>query len=289
MTIQEATYFLLNKLRAIYPESEASQMTDWVMENITGSKKAERMVYKKAEITSNEELKLQQITGRLLQHEPMQYVLQEAWFCGMKLFVDKSVLIPRPETEELVEWVLKETQERPVESQNGQAISILDAGTGSGCIPLALKRNLRDADVWSCDISKAALQVAQRNADSFGAAINLIELNFLKQDEWAQLPSFDVIVSNPPYVPESDKDQMQPNVLNYEPHTALFVPNNDPMIFYRAIAEFAKEKLNSGGRIYVEIHESLGDTATHLFGEAGYKVELRKDLQGKQRMLKAIN
>jgi release factor glutamine methyltransferase len=282
MTMQEATYFLLNKLRTIYAESEASQMTDWVMEHLTGSKKAERMIYKNSAITNKEESDLNQFTERLMQHEPVQYVLNECWFCGLKLYVDKNVLIPRAETEELVEWVIANCK-FPIDE-----LSILDIGSGSGCIPIALKRKLRKADVWGCDISEAALQVATRNAETLGAAINFLLLDFLNKEERRRLPSFDIIISNPPYVPEKDREQMHPNVLNYEPHTALFVSDNDALIFYKAIAEFAVEHLNPGGAIYLEIHEELGDAVLSLFTSKGYKTELKKDMQGKDRMIKAF-
>lgn len=280
--MQEATYFLLNQLRTIYPEGEASQITDWVMESLTGSKKAERMLYKNAAITGKEELQLQQFAERLMQHEPVQYVLQEAWFCGLKFYVDKNVLIPRPETEELVEWVISNCK-FPVDK-----LSILDIGTGSGCIPISLKRKIRKADVSGCDISKEALLVANKNAETIGADVNFFLLDFLDKEKREQLPSYDTIISNPPYVPEKDKQQMQPNVLNHEPAIALFVPDNDALIFYKAIAEFGKDHLNPDGIIYTEIHEDLAEPVSALFNSSGYNTELKKDMQGKDRMLKAL-
>src|SRR5262249_29606038 len=144
-------------------------------------------------------------------------------------------------------------------------LKILDIGSGSGCIPIALKRKLRKAMVWSCDISETALAVAKRNAETLGVDVHFVQLDFLNNAKRSQLPVFDIIVSNPPYVPQKDKEQMNPNVLNYEPATALFVPDNDPLIFYKAIADFGKEHLSADGNIYVEIHESLGDAATQLF------------------------
>lgn len=158
MTTQEATYSLLNKLRGIYTDGEASQITDWVMEYITGSCKSERMMYKKAVITSAEEVQLQQFEERLLKHEPVQYVLNEAWFCGLRFYVNKHVLIPRPETEELVEWVISNCR-FPVNE-----LKVFDIGTGSGCIPVSLKRRLRKAEVWACDVSEASLDVAKKMA-----------------------------------------------------------------------------------------------------------------------------
>lgn len=281
MTVQEATYFLLNQLRTVYSDGEASQVTDWIMEHLTGSKKAERMLYKNAAITEKEENLLHQYTKRLLAHEPVQYVLNESWFCGLKFFVDKNVLIPRPETEELVEWIITNCR-FPVDE-----LKILDIGTGSGCIPIALKRRIRKAEVWSCDVSEAALSVAKKNAITLGTEVNFLSLDFLDKNTWSQLPVFDIIVSNPPYVPVKDKETMQPNVLNYEPHTALFVPDNDALIFYKVIAEFGKKHLSKEGTIYLEIHEELGEATSELFQAAGYKTELKKDMQGKDRMLKA--
>lgn len=279
--MQEATYYLLNKLRNIYPEGEASQITDWVLEHLTGSKKAERMIYKNVAITEQEEKQLREYTERLLKHEPVQYVLNESWFCGLKLYVDKKVLIPRPETEELVEWIISNCK-FPVDE-----LKILDIGTGSGCIPISMKRRIRKAEVWACDISDDALAVARRNADALGADVNFMQLDFLNQEQRNQLPSFDIIVSNPPYVPQKDKGEMQPNVLNYEPHTALFVPDNDPLIFYKAIAAFGKNHLRRSGNIYCEIHESLGSSVKEIFSSAGYSTELKKDMQQKDRMIKS--
>ncbi len=280
MTVQDATFYILNQLRTIYEEGESAQMTDWVMENITGSKKAERMLYKYSALTSNEEMQLKHYTERLMQQEPVQYVLNESWFCGLKFYVDENVLIPRPETEELVEWIIANCK-FPVDE-----LSILDIGTGSGCIPIALKRRIRKAAVWSCDVSEAALQVARRNATALGTEVNFLQLDFLDEDQWESLPAVDIIVSNPPYVPEKDKEQMQPNVLKYEPATALFVPDNDPLVFYRSIAAFGKKKLNPGGCLYFEIHEDLGEPVVTLLQSKGYSTELKKDMQGKDRMVR---
>lgn len=281
MTMQEATYYLLNKIRSICSEGEASQITDWVMEHLTGSKKAERMIYKNETITDKEETQLRQYTERLLEHEPVQYVLSEAWFCGFRFYVDKTVLIPRPETEELVEWIISNCK-FPVDE-----LKILDIGSGSGCIPISLKRRIRKAEVWGCDISEEALAVARKNADTLGTDVNFVLLDFLNEEQRNQLPSFDIIVSNPPYVPEKDKGEMQKNVLNYEPHTALFVPDNDPLVFYNAMAEFGKTHLNRSGSIYCEIHEDLGEPVTKLFHSHGYTSELKKDMQQKDRMIKS--
>jgi release factor glutamine methyltransferase len=282
MTVQEATYYILNQLKKIYTESEASPITDWVMEKITGSIKMERMLYKNAALTPSEEIQLNDSVQRLMQYEPVQYVLNESWFCGFKFYVDKNILIPRPETEELVEWIVTNIKAA------GSELKILDIGTGSGCIPISLKRKLEKAEVWSCDISKEAIAVATKNAITLGTEVNFIQLDFLDQKQWKQLASFDIIVSNPPYIPEKDKAMMQPNVLQYEPGSALFVPDNDPLVFYKSIAEFGKQHLNNGGAIYFEIHEDLGETITKLMQANNYTAELKKDMQEKDRMIKSV-
>jgi len=281
MTIQEATYYLLNKLRTIYSDGEAGQITDWVMEYITGSAKAERMIYKNATITQTEEKQVQEYTNRLLQQEPVQYVLNQSWFGSLKLYVDNNVLIPRPETEELVEWIIANCK-FPVSE-----LKILDIGTGSGCIPISLKRRIRKADVWAIDISDAALYVAKKNASALGTPVNFRQLDILDETSWNSLPSFDIIISNPPYVPGKDKKQMQPNVLKYEPGIALFVPDNDALLFYKAITRFAKQHLTTDGNLYFEIHEDLGNDTMDLLQSEGFLPELKKDMQQKDRMIRS--
>ena len=281
MTVQAATFYLLKKLPLIYEEGEVSTITDWIMENITGSNKTERMLYKNAVLTNDEEIKLLNYTERLLQHEPVQYVLNESWFSGSKFYVDKNVLIPRPETEELVEWFITNY------IHSTDHLKIIDIGTGSGCIPISLKRKIRTAEIWACDISPGALDVAKRNAASSGTDITFIQLDFLDKEQWLQLPCFDIIISNPPYVPEKDKKEMNSNVLHYEPANALFVPDNDSLVFYKAIAAFGTTHLNKYGSIYTEIHENSGNATIDVFQAAGYIAELKKDMQNKDRMIKA--
>lgn len=252
------------------------------MERLTGSMKTERILYKNEPITSQEVIVLEQYAERLLKHEPIQYVLNECWFYGLKLFVDKNVLIPRPETEELVDWIIRNLK-FPFKE-----LKILDIGTGSGCIAIALKRKLRKAEVWACDVSEEALNIAKQNSSTLQADINFVQLDFLNEKERSQLPSFDIIVSNPPYVPEKDKEAMNKNVLEFEPHTALFVKDNNPLVFYEAIAKFAKSHLNKEGTLYCEIHESLGKETSGLFISKGFTTELKMDMQGKERMAKIV-
>ena len=283
MTIQEGTFLLLNKLRSIYSREEADTITDWTMEHLTGSKKAERMIYKNEKITAGEESQLHQYIERLMSNEPVQYVLNEAWFCGLKLYVDKSVLIPRPETEELVEWVIDGCR-FPIDK-----LSILDIGSGSGCIAIALKRRLGKADVWSCDISLDALKVAQKNAASLGLDVNFFQLDFLNEEQRNKLPVFDIIVSNPPYVTDADAKIMRPNVLNFEPSKALFVPDDDPLVFYKAITDFGRTHLNPNGSIFIESNEAYGEQVAELFNSKGFSTVMKQDMQGKDRMIRAVH
>lgn len=298
MTIQEAQQQLISQLNTLYDNREAANIADWVMEHVTGWKKIDRIIHKQAPLLPDRLTQLEQYTAALLTHKPVQYVLHEAWFCGMPFYVDEHVLIPRPETEELVGWVVEEgSRKYEVGSMKPgelsyflpatSCLSILDIGTGSGCIPIALKKKLRKAEVYSCDVSDAALAVAKKNAATQQTDIHFLQADFLNPGTWQQLPEVDIIVSNPPYVPQSDEVFMQPNVLQYEPHVALFVPNDDPLLFYKAIARFAQQKLLPGGRIYAEIHEDLGEKTKALFLAEGFAdVEVRKDLQGKDRMIK---
>lgn len=281
MTTEEATFLLLRELRDIYSPEEAGLITDWVMEAITGSRKAERMIYKKQPLTAKEDQQVQQYLKRLLQYEPVQYILQEAWFYGMKFHVNPHVLIPRPETEELAEWIIKD---------HGSAgpLSLLDIGTGSGCIAISLKKKIPAATVAACDISEEALAVAKENAASHKTAISFIQLDFLDEREWKKMDQYDIIVSNPPYIPQSEARTMNANVVKYEPATALFVPDNNALLFYEAIARFGQAHLKPGAYSYVEIHESLGQAAIGLFLQYNYTPLLKKDMQGKDRMIRAV-
>ena len=281
MTIEEARKQIVAGVKDIYVDEEAANIAELLLEYLTKLPRIERVIKKDEELSKEQEKLLQPFILRLQDHEPIQYIINEAWFAGMKFYVDKSVLIPRPETEELAEWVIKE-----VKMQNAK-YKILDVATGSGCIAIALKKNISNAEVWACDISDEALNVARMNADSLQTAIDFVPLDFLDTEQRKQLPMVDVIVSNPPYVPEKEKNEMRKNVLNFEPSTALFVPDNDPLVFYSAIADFGREKLHSNGYIYVEIHEDMREAIKNLFQIKGFSsIETKKDLQEKNRMVR---
>ncbi len=291
MTIHEAQQQLTFKLHDIYEDREASAITNLVLENVTGWKKIDRVVNKQSALSLLQEELLKKYTEELLMHKPVQYVLHEAWFAGMKFYVDENVLIPRPETEELVDWILEEAGGRVAEETftfHHSPFTILDIGTGSGCIPIALKKKLPDAKIFSCDVSEAALQIANQNAKDNNVEINFINLDFLNTQEREKLPTCDIIVSNPPYVPMKDEETMQQNVIGYEPHLALFVEDNNPLIFYEAIADFASKKLLPEGKIFVEIHEAQSSNVKKLFLLNNFQhVEIKKDILGKERMIKA--
>lgn len=285
MTITEAQQQLTASLQNLYDNREAANIADWVMEHVTGMRKIDRIMYKQQPMPPEQLTQIQQYTQELLAHKPVQYVLHEAWFYGMAFYVDEHVLIPRPETEELVEWVLA-TGNRQSAIGN-TSLSILDIGTGSGCIPISLKKKLPQATVYACDVSEQALAVATKNAATQQTVVQFLQADFLNTESWPTLPDVDVIVSNPPYIPHHNQSSMLQNVLAWEPHLALFVPNDNALVFYDAIARFAKGKLRPGGSIFVEIHEDLGPQTKAFFEANGFTASIKKDLQGKDRMVKA--
>ena len=224
------------------------------------------------------DVRLDEALERLAKGEPLQYVVGSTPFCGLQFKVDSRVLIPRPETAELVEWVAQDA---------GESGSLVDIGTGSGCIAVTLAHNLPHWKVQGWDISDDALEVARENSCLNGTDVEFKRVDVLKVP--VESYGFDVIVSNPPYVLESEKGQMEDTVLEHEPHTALFVSDNDPLLFYRAIAEFGKKALSENGRLYFEINPLESEAMMELLSGAGYHdMEIRKDIFGKQRMIKAI-
>lgn len=284
MTVHEAYQQLLLKLYDIYDDREAANIADWVIERVTGQRKIDRITYRDLPVNDEQLELLANVTEQLLLHTPVQYVLNEAWFGGMKLYVNDQVLIPRPETEELVQWIVTDAHQAKVEVR-----SILDIGTGSGCIPIALKKQLPKATVRAAELSEGALNVAINNAMLQGTQVYFTRMDFLDETTWPTFGRFDVIVSNPPYVKLSEACTMNANVLQHEPHLALFVQDEDALLFYRKIAAFATEHLEKNGAVYLEINEALGSAVMELFNEKGFKTELRKDMQGKDRMVKAVS
>lgn len=270
---------LWRTLEPLYGNGEARAITDYVLDVCFGLSKADIMCGAVEEMTAEKAAELNKIFGRLMEGEPVQYVLGRAEFCGRWFDVRPGVLVPRPETEELCAWIT-------ADSKASGSPKVLDIGTGSGCIAITLQLDMPESNVTAWDISADALDVARENAQRFGANVNFVKqdaLNAKPEGEW------DVIVSNPPYICEKEKKDMAVNVLEHEPHTALFVPDADPLLFYRAITRLAVQTLSKGGRLYFEINPIYADDTCHMMRAEGMTaVELRSDMYGKQRMAKGV-
>lgn len=270
---------LWRTLEPLYGNGEARAITDYVLDVCFGLSKADILCGAVEEMTAEKTAELNKIFGRLMEGEPVQYVLGRAEFCGRWFSVRPGVLIPRPETEELCAWIT-------ADSKASASPKVLDIGTGSGCIAITLQLDMPESKVTAWDISADALDVARENAQRLGANVNFVKqdaLNAKPEGEW------DVIVSNPPYICEKEKKDMAVNVLEHEPHTALFVPDADPLLFYRAITRLAVQTLSKGGRLYFEINPIYADDTCHMMRAEGMTaVELRSDMYGKQRMAKGV-
>lgn len=267
----------VNQLCENYPRPEAESLVSWLFEENLGLKKSD--LASEIQIESIPD-SLSEAFRQLLLNRPIQYILGKAPFYGREFIVDPSVLIPRNETEELVHWILQENK-----SPNPR---ILDVGTGSGCIPITLDLELKNANVYGMDISTDALEVAKKNNRLLGAKVQFILKDILSEP--IGLSDLDIVVSNPPYVLASEKDQMHPNVLDHEPHLALFVEDEDPLLFYRIIAQKAKQALRTGGSLYFETNETKAEEVCQLLQGLGYaEVEKKSDINGKERMVKGIS
>lgn len=257
----------------LYGEAEARQIAEMVLESRGVSR---NMLL----VEPDEELQfpdLDSVINDISAWRPVQYIIGTAEFAGMDFEVSDAVLIPRPETEELVDWIASEV---------GDSASILDVGTGSGCIAIALSRAVSGSSVWALDISADALAVARRNGTKYAPDVRFVEGDALSDFSALFAEKFDVVVSNPPYIPDSDSRLMRRNVTDYEPHTALFVPDNDPLLFYRSIARTALRMLNAEGKLYFEIYELLADEMQRMLHDEGYEeIVVREDFRGKPRMI----
>jgi release factor glutamine methyltransferase len=269
----------LVELQAVYDLSEATLITDWVFENIASIKKADLIKNPLQQIPAAIVKKLVEKKEELLQHKPVQYVMGSTTFYNMQLKVSNKVLIPRPETEEMTNHIINTYRFEQ------KQLSILDVGTGSGCIAIAIKKNLPSSKVIALDISEDALDMARVNAITNKTNIQCTLFNFLDESRWPELLQFDIIVSNPPYIPVNEKEKMARNVVDYEPHNALFVPENTPLLFYEKIAQFGRSHLNYNGKIYVETHEDYAKEVAALFAASYQQVITKKDLFGKERMV----
>ncbi len=280
--VKEIRETYIKELQSYYPVHEATALLDLILSH--------RLLINRTTLALNPELRVSESemlivhfdVKELKKYRPIQYIFGEAWFDGFSLKVNENVLIPRPETEELVLWAVDSLQ-------NKKNLSILDIGTGSGCIAIALAKRLPTSHISACDVSRDALILAGENAKNLKVNIDFFNLDILKSDSWINACVYDVIISNPPYVTNSEKAAMQPNVLNWEPSLALFVNDDDPLIYYRKTLQFCINHLKSSGTIFFEINQHFGNELYDLLSSSGFKdIIIKKDLSGNDRMLSAV-
>lgn len=279
MTLAEVKTSVKQSLSKKVDSIELNSLLGMLIEDVTGWNRVQQIVEINSILTEAQINKFNAYTSALLNDKPIQYILGKAWFMGNDLTVNEHVLIPRPETEELVEWV--------VDYANiiAKPLQILDIGTGSGCIAISLKKALPDCSVTAMDISLEALTIAKINATNLDTTIEWLEQDIIHENTLAN--SYDVMVSNPPYIPVKEKVNMEAKVKNYEPLIALFVPNEDPLVFYKAIAQVAKRYLAPKGQLFFEIHYDQGKAILQLLDEMNFHAEIRRDSFGKNRMIRA--
>ena len=289
MTIRETKIYIRTELSGFYPENEITSFINIIFSDIFNISSVE-LILKDDSFLTNKDVKiLKDVLTGLKAYEPLQYITGYTEFYGLRINVNKHVLIPRPETEELVDLIIKENKER-------EMLSILDIGTGSGCIAISLAANLPDSKVTALDISSEVLNVTKSNTSANNVKVSLIQGNILESlsdyvafEKRLTNQKFDIIVSNPPYVTFSEKELMEKNVLDYEPELALFVKDKEPLIYYVAISRFAKQHLAPRGKLYFEINENFGNEVKDLLLSAEFKdVELIKDINGKDRIVKCL-
>lgn len=292
MVIKNYKNRFLHALSSLYDEKEIESFFYLTLEKLHQKKRIDLALQPDLAMDETQLTQWETVLTELKTYKPIQYILGETEFYGFPFLVNENVLIPRPETEELVELIISNEKK---EKREKAKVNILDIGTGSGCIPISLKKNLPSAEVFAIDVSSNALEVAQKNAEINRVEVNFIEANILLMDSLA-LPTrnsqlatfFDIIVSNPPYVRNLEKAEINPNVLEFEPHLALFVEDNDALLFYRKITELAKNHLSENGKLYFEINQYLGKETVVLVESYGFKnVQLLKDIYGNDRMISA--
>lgn len=272
--------FLEETIAPIYGKQEASSISKLFLEHTLNISSYEIFLYPDHHVSQLDQSRIVAGTEKLIQGMPIQHVIGKTEFVGLTFVVTPDVLIPRPETEELLWWIDSDLQ--------GKEVCILDIGTGSGCLAITMSKMLSKATVFATDISLNALSVAEQNAKQNQATVHFLHDNILDPGVELRKLNCEVIVSNPPYITEKEKEQMHSNVLDYEPHLALFVPNEDPLKFYRAICNYALLSTQPKTTVYLEINESFGTETAELFQKKGFTTEIRKDINGKERMIKAV-
>jgi release factor glutamine methyltransferase len=279
--VKKEQQYLQDKLLTCYSATEAAAIARWVFETRFHYSRLDYCLGKDRDFSKEERDDFENIVCRLLENEPVQYVLGETDFCDQKFLVNHHVLIPRPETEELVRWIASDLSPFPA------APRILDLGTGSGCIAISLSSLLSQAVISACDISEDALDIARKNARNQNVAVSFFQEDILHPHHLLSGAVWDVWVSNPPYICERERKDMSRNVLDYEPSTALFVPDEDPLLFYRAIARLGLKGLCPGGFLYFEINRAYGELTRQMLEEMGYQeIQVRQDQFGNDRMIK---
>ncbi|WP_405251852.1 peptide chain release factor N(5)-glutamine methyltransferase [Dokdonia sp. Asnod3-C12] len=286
MNIDEFRIYFREQLAGMYEPEEVENLCFLTLEHILKMNRVEVSLSRKMDISTSALSQLNEVTSRLSLSEPIQYIIGTTEFYGMEFQVNPATLIPRPETEELVDWIITDKAESLVKSEKKEKLKVLDIGTGSGCIAISIAKNLSNAHVEAIDISQEALATAYQNAKMNQADVTFYNQNVLAVEELEH--KYDVIVSNPPYVRMLEKKEMRDNVLSNEPDSALFVSDDDPLIFYRKIGELAFESLSVNGFLYFEINEYLGKEMIDLLKGIGFSdIELKRDMFGKDRMIKA--
>lgn len=276
MKIKDYRTQFIQTLTTIYDAAEAESFFYLILEDRLGMKRIDLALEHDREFSGPEIESWNEVLEKLKQYIPIQYIIGKAHFFGLEFEVNPNVLIPRPETEELVQWILS--------ANENKTLKILDIGTGSGCIAISLAKNLPNAEISAIDVSKEALDTAKRNAETNGVKVRFIQKDILETDDLEK--QFDIIVSNPPYVRNLEKEEIKKNVLDHEPHLALFVDDHDALLFYRKIADLALKHLNENGQLYFEINQYLGKEMMDLLEQKGFQqMELRDDIFGNSRMV----
>lgn len=279
MILKEYKNEFIQKLETIYDLQEIESFFYIITEFLHQKKRIDLALEPNFSINAIEVEKWNAIIAQLKQEKPIQYILGETEFYGLRFLVNENTLIPRPETEELVDLILNENSKNKIPN-----LKILDVGTGSGCIAISLAKNLPEAKVFALDVSEKALETAKKNAEMNKVEVEFLHQSILETEDLKQ--QFDIVVSNPPYVRNLEKQEIKKNVLEYEPHLALFVEDNDPLIFYRKIAQLAQKNLSKNGKLYFEINQYLGKETSELLQDLGFQnIELIKDVYGNDRMI----
>jgi len=270
--------FAIEELSDIYPPEEIKAMMFWLFEEFLGVERVQYLLDPNKGMSESDMLKFNFAIKDLKQGIPIQHILGYTWFLGLKLGVNKHTLIPRPETEELVQLIIAREKEKP-------SLKVLDIGTGTACIPIGLSQAMTQHKYYGIDFKEEILALAKRNAESTAVDLHFIQMDILK-DSTENLPVFDIIISNPPYVLESEKAEMHENVVKHEPASALYVENNDPLIFYHRISKIALAHLKNGGRLYFEINENFGEPISDMLSKMQFKnIQILKDFRGRNRFI----